>query len=735
MHPTQNVYPSVPSGPSLSPPSSPQKASTCQTDIQTHFARNILENSQSPSAENLQRSGALASARAQRDVTTLLEAKLKYPSFKLSEQESLAVLMEGIRHGQNVASQAANKHIVAFIGLTGAGKSTLVNDLCGCDLLFKRPRELGFCGLSKVAAVKPHHQGGKLDEITPIRHSGYSQTTFLPQFVTNEQATYCDFPGFLEQDSYEIGIAKAVTLPTIFNTAQTLKVIILISYASLRADKAKGLTDLLYLCSHLFGSKENLLKHVSSILLGVTQLPSVESELVDDLKAFISNVGDPLDREVCSQLAQRLFIYEPLPTFPMKNAGASSREDIIQRIRHLPSIGHPSHFKVVLSPSDLQGLDTLLSIFKEKITHITSKPELSDHDFKQLATYLASLMPLNFLENQHISTLMENLQEILTAKFRHLLEEFSRLYEAEDMKSFQLLKDMDAGLRHFDSSTKKRLLKLFDDELRSSADIGLQAQLLKTTSLQYVKHSQQLMNIVLAANAEVERLGALLFTNAQQFADQTYQLSQSLHSLTDKLEEELKEGGLSANRMAQAHCLFGFARLSLQIIQDTSWQCLSLEKKAATEMGSELKETLKLAFHARKLEIDDLTKQYELVEKQKDHKWAIFMKLHAGKLKEETQLYNQLLQVEELKRQTNTAAMRQEIASWQQRNREIQAIQELSQKEQEIYQKHQQSMYCLELENIGKSIRFDVQARCQLAELLTFQLKKGGNHGGPHSTQ
>ncbi|KIC77196.1 hypothetical protein DB41_CS00030 [Neochlamydia sp. TUME1] len=724
MNPTQNARPSIRSnGPHPSAILSKQ-ANSPQIGTTKNLARNVLEKAQALSGTQ-RGAGVSSPAIVQRDVESLLKAKLEHPNFKLNEQESLAVLMEAIRCGKSVAGQATNKNIIAIIGLAGVGKSTLVNDLGGCDLISKRPRELGFYGPNKVVVVKPQLQGGRRDEIAPIRHNDSPQTTFLPQFATDEGEIYCDFPGFLETNSYEIGVAKAVTLQTIFNTAGTLKVIALISYPSLLADKAKGLADLLQICTHLFGSKENLLRHASSVLLGVTQLPSGEKEPLEDLKAFISDArGDPLDRKICARLAQQLFIYDPLNNPHLKYAGASSREDIIQQVRHLPSIEHPSNFKVVLSPSDLLGLDNLLDIFKKKIIEITKKQELSDDDFKQLATYQASLKPLNFLEKRHVSRMLENLQEILTIKFRHLLWEYSRLYEAGDVKSFQLLKTIDAGLRHFDPHTKEGLLQLIDEELHSSPDSSQSAQPLKTASLQHVKHTQRLMNIVLAANAEVERLGTILLTNVQQFAEQTYQLSQSLHSLVDKLEQELKAVGLSANRIAQAHCLINFAQFSRQIIQDTSWQCLSLEKKAAAGIWSDFKGTLELALYARKLEIDHLTAHWELVEKQDDHHWAIFMKLHAGKLKEETQLYNQLLQVEELKRQTNITAMSREIASLQQGNREIQVIQELSQKEQEIYQKHQQKMYCLELEKTGQSIRFDVQARCQLVELLTFQLKK-----------
>ncbi|MBS4167417.1 hypothetical protein [Parachlamydia sp. AcF125] len=721
------MNPIIPSSHSSTPPFSLKKAEARQTATAVKLAKEALPNNPSLSPTQRQ-SRALSPSTIQRDVTSLLKNKLENPHFALNEQESLAVLMEGIRCGQNVASQAVNKDIVAIIGLAGAGKSTLVNDLCGCDLLSKRPRELGFSALSNVVEVKPQYQGGKRDEVVPIRHRSSPQVNFLPQFATNEGHFYCDFPGFLDCDSYEIGTAKSVTLQTILNAAKSLKVIILTSYSSLVADRARKFTELLEICIDLFGSKEKLLKNASSILVGVTQVPSGEIESLEDLKAYISKMPDPIERKICSQLAQRLFIYDPLNNSHLKDAGAGPGEEIKRQIDRLPSIEHSSEFKAALSPSDLLGLDELLGFFKKKVDEIIAQPELLDQDFKQLAVYHASLRPLCFLENRHVSMQLENLQESLLTKFRHLLWEYSRLYEAGEVRSFQILKTINAGLCHFDSATKERLLQLIDEELHSSSKGGQPSQPLRTASLEYVKRTQRLMDMVLAANTEIERLGGILFTNVQQFATQTYQLSQSLHSLVHKVEQELKEVGLSAARIAQVHCLIHFAQFSRQIIQDTSWQCLSLEKKGAMAIWSEFKGALELALYARRQEIDQLAQQWELIAKQDDHDWAILMKVHAGKLRQETQLYNQLLQVEELKRQTNIAAMSREIAALQQRNIEIQAMQELSREEQEIYYKHQQKIHCLELGQPDQRIRFDVQARCQLAELLTFQLNKGGNH-------
>ena len=50
--------------------------------------------------------------------------------------------------------------MVIVIGNTGAGKSTLVNYLLGCDMIQKTPKELGIKGLQKLVVVKSKSEGG-----------------------------------------------------------------------------------------------------------------------------------------------------------------------------------------------------------------------------------------------------------------------------------------------------------------------------------------------------------------------------------------------------------------------------------------------------------------------------------------------------------------------------------------------------------------------------------------------
>lgn len=90
----------------------------------------------------------------------------------------------------------------------------------------------------------------------------------MPQIETDpeQRFTYCDRPGFLDNRGAEINIANAVNIKTALIQATSVKVIILINYYTLRADRGRGLSDMIKICSNLFGHSDNIEQHKDSIL-------------------------------------------------------------------------------------------------------------------------------------------------------------------------------------------------------------------------------------------------------------------------------------------------------------------------------------------------------------------------------------------------------------------------------------------------------------------------------------
>ena len=199
-------------------------------------------------------------------IEILLRKKLSDRSFNLKREESLALLFQCIEKGKLEAEKAKSQEIIVVIGNTGSGKSTLVNYLFGCSMVRKSPKQLGLTGLDKLVVVKSKRAGGSNDEIVQIGHAKTSMT-FIPHIVGDEQGHFfCDCPGFLDNRGAEINLANIVNIQRVLKSARSAKLVILINYHSLRADKGRGLSDTLKIVTDLFGSYENLFKYRKSLL-------------------------------------------------------------------------------------------------------------------------------------------------------------------------------------------------------------------------------------------------------------------------------------------------------------------------------------------------------------------------------------------------------------------------------------------------------------------------------------
>ena len=214
--------------------------------------------------------------RPPEEACPLIARTLESPGHSLTLDESIELLTTCITYGRERAKKLNGKEAIIVIGNTGAGKSTLVNYLSGCTMRLQSPEELpgDLDLLDDIVTVLPRSQGGNLDEIMPIGHTKTSKT-FMPQIESDPEKknTYCDCPGFIDNRGAEINIANAVNIKAALIGAANVRIVILINYFSLMADRGRGLNDMLTICTHLFGHQDNLLKHKASLLLGVTGAP------------------------------------------------------------------------------------------------------------------------------------------------------------------------------------------------------------------------------------------------------------------------------------------------------------------------------------------------------------------------------------------------------------------------------------------------------------------------------
>lgn len=207
-------------------------------------------------------------------IPEIVKEKLQNPSVSLATTQQLQCLLSCIRLGQREAFKATNLDLVVFVGNTGAGKSTLLNYLHQCEFervkIVENTGAIGTTVTKKVYRVK---ESSNRKELAKIGHSNQSMT-FVPEVFQDDPLVYCDCPGFLDNRGSEINIANAVNIKQTIYEAKSVRVIIMVNYHSLYAERTQGVRELSKALLDLFGGTIDKMKeNALSILLCISRAP------------------------------------------------------------------------------------------------------------------------------------------------------------------------------------------------------------------------------------------------------------------------------------------------------------------------------------------------------------------------------------------------------------------------------------------------------------------------------
>ena len=164
----------------------------------------------------------IASGKTPDAVYPLIAERLADPKKTFPESDQIRLLTDCVRYGRANAEGMAGADAVIVLGNTGAGKSTFINYLAGCEL------EVKWIKGRRKLEVRGTASGGVRDEVTPIGHGG--SQTFMPQIASVGDRVYCDCPGFSDNRGAEINIANAVNIKQALSQAKSLRLVVLVDY-------------------------------------------------------------------------------------------------------------------------------------------------------------------------------------------------------------------------------------------------------------------------------------------------------------------------------------------------------------------------------------------------------------------------------------------------------------------------------------------------------------------------
>lgn len=359
----------------------------------------------------------------------LHEHKQRNPSCQLSTSQSMDLLNMYITEGIANSQKLSGKEVIVVLGSSGVGKSTFLNYLMGCKLTSKDAEEMGIEGLEdKVVTVLPLSEGGPLDEIMPIGH-GRKTKTFLPQIEGSRSHespyAYCDCPTFLERWP-EVNIANVVSMRIALRETRNVRLVVLINYNSLAANRGRGLADTLQICLRLFGSSHQVRMHKDSVLLGITHVPAMKR--LDKVRKFILDESP----EVLGSLVERMFFFDVLDQGGEDFSTLAGCWSIISALTPLEDKG--TLFHVALTESE----ECLL---KQLTEHHCSQLEghLSNHEYELASSRWHMLQLLKVLDNLAIDRILQQSRSRLLDHVMQIEIEYQRLCKAHDFVQAECL--------------------------------------------------------------------------------------------------------------------------------------------------------------------------------------------------------------------------------------------------------------------------------------------------------
>ena len=347
-----------------------------------------------------------ADRKFQRDVATgaaldpVIQQKLMTPSKLLAPQASRDCLVRCIEHGGIQAARADGQSLLVVLGNTGAGKSAFINMLHGCTF--------GLTDQSKMAVAAD----SAVSELMRIGHSNKSET-FAPQVEAATAAfgdgyAFADCPGFLDNRGFEINVANAVNVKQAVARAASVRVVVIINYYSLLADRGKGVKDLLTILSGLFGTGEEVIQHSRSVLLAISQAPVSHAEtgaplgLGDHREKLLDPSGlDDDARRLLGTLGENVGIFHLLGR---GDATWLTRDAIIERIKRLAPITAPaSLFQTAIDEADKESLRMLVAGLAEQV-----RQTMHAGDYHAAADLVNDLFELRLVDTGFVAAIVHD---------------------------------------------------------------------------------------------------------------------------------------------------------------------------------------------------------------------------------------------------------------------------------------------------------------------------------------
>ena len=259
---------------------------------------------------------------------------------------------------------AIGHHIVAFLGNTGAGKSTLINFLAGKAL------KVGEYGEDYILSDRG-------DSTAMVIGQGGGSETLYPKSIDVQGLRFFDFPGFNDTDGSERNLVNAAFIRRILLDAESVRFVFVVGQDQFTADRSASVKKLFQSINQLFVGDER----INLTDNGIFVTTKVTCPAGKDMIPFLLKKTDSKDKE---ELQQQLGawsenqkvcrMFHPL----LNTSNHTMAAEILGRIRDTRPVKVRGVNVSALYPSETKtALERMFSTFMEEAFNHKIAPPLT----------------------------------------------------------------------------------------------------------------------------------------------------------------------------------------------------------------------------------------------------------------------------------------------------------------------------------------------------------------------
>ncbi len=284
---------------------------------------------------------------------------------------------EEFKKNATLLHSAKNQDIVAFLGNTGAGKSTLVNLLAGKELKVSQDGE-------DYVLVNPN------DKTAMAIGTGGNSETLYPKSIDVDGLRFFDLPGFNDTDGSERNLVNAAFTRQILMDAASVRLVFVAGQDQFTTDRGASVRQMFYCIKQLFVTDQSINLVDEGVFVATKTTCTEQTDMIDFLLKKTASNDEVLNDQLKSwNKKNRLCrMFHPIRSVDSNQKGV--KDQILKLIKGTEPAKIVGINVSVLYPPETKGslermfLNVLDGILDSKIkTPLTTLP---DYD-KAIAIY------------------------------------------------------------------------------------------------------------------------------------------------------------------------------------------------------------------------------------------------------------------------------------------------------------------------------------------------------------